>query len=96
MEDKLTAKTWTTYKFEQDGIDNSSLTNYVAVYTFYSDGSYIIDDNQILSTGFNYGSWSISGSILTLTNGGTWDIKTLTDTELKLKSLDFDFVVYFN
>lgn len=96
MEDKLTYKAWTTYKFEQDGIDITSTSDYVATYSFHKDKGYIMEDNVILSNRAHLGSWSISGSTLTLTNNGTWKIRKLTDAELILKYTDSDYVMYLN
>ena len=96
MTDKLTFKPWYVYKVEHDGVDVTS--TYAYVYSFYEDGSYIINSNEIFASGPNFGVWSLSGSRLDLSRNGTWDIKTLTDTELILKyaDSDYDYVVYFN
>lgn len=88
MTDKLTAKTWTLYKVEINGSNLLASTTDFDQFTFKNDGNYYIHTNAIITNGPNIGGWSIDGSVLTLTNNGIWDIKTLTDTELKLEQLD--------
>lgn len=96
MEDKLTYKPWNLYKVEQNGTVVPNTNNYVAVFSFYRNGTYLIHDNLILANSASFGGWSLSGSILTLTNNDTWEIKTLTDNELILKNITIDYVAYFD
>lgn len=88
---KLTSKTWTSYKVLNSGTDVTSSSSTIS-FNFDGNGSYT-------ATGFSgssSGNWSLSGSTLNLGSAGTWAVKTLTTTELQIDNSNGAVVIYLH
>lgn len=87
---KLTSKSWTSYKILNSGTDVTGASSSVT-FNFNDNGTYTAGG----VSGSGSDNWSLSGSTLDLGSEGVWTVKTLTNTELEIDYSNGAVVIYF-
>lgn len=90
-EEKLTSKSWTSYKVLNSGDDVTSSSSTMSI-DFNSNGSFTASS----FVGGSGGSWSLSGSSLDLGSAGNWTVLELTTSSLKIKDSSGVVEIHFN
>lgn len=90
-EEKLTSKSWTSYKVLNSGSDVTSSSSTMSI-NFNSNGSFSASS----FVGGSGGSWTLSGSSLDLGSAGNWTVVELTISSLKIKDSSGVVEIHFN
>lgn len=78
--ERLTYKNWTSYKILNSGNDVTASTSSIT-FDFHTDGTF-----TATGLGTASGTWSLDNGILFLGTAGSWNVLSISNTDLKIKS----------